>query len=124
MEPDRQSTSVEKTPEGQIRINYDYFAGGVQMSKWGMVFEASAADWVIERLEKAAKDELPEETLSAPPDHLKVYVAGGQRYDDINVNIHNEREETAVYGRLYVVGGMSREVANTLAEQLRKAIQP
>ena len=121
MEPEFQSTSVEFTPEGQIRIHYIWRTKGLEMGG-EFVFEAAKAEWLANCLIRAANDDLPTTDEVSPPDHLRVYIGGGHRYDDINVNVSNTREAQAPYGRLYVLSAMSREVARTLAEQLRACV--
>src|SRR5437870_4387684 len=102
MEPTRQATTVETTPEGQIRVHYDYLANGLQMGG-EFVSEASAVGWLADCIVKAAAEELFDTEAIMPPDHLQVYIGGGQRYDDINVNVINRRDPDSIYGRLYVL---------------------
>lgn len=117
MKPDHQSTTVETTPEGQIRVHYDWQVNGLQMGG-EFVFESSASDWLAECLARAADEDLPDTDAVMPPDHFLVYLGGGQRYDDMNVTVSNHRDPASVYGKLYVLLGMDRDVARTLADQL------
>lgn len=122
MSADRQGTTVERTPEGQVRIHYDWLtASGLQMGGQ-FVVECAVAGWLADRLSEAAEDRLVQIDGDFPPDHLRVYIAGGHRYDDINVNAINHREPESPYGKLYALSGMARDIALTLASQLRDCV--
>ena len=115
-----QSTTVEITPEGPILIHYDWNPNGLKMGG-DFVIESANVEWLADQLILAANEDIYREvTVEAPPDHLTVYIGGGQRYDDINVNVHNKREEQAPYGKLFVLIAMTREIATNLADQLRR----
>lgn len=116
-----QSTRVEQTPEGQIRITFDRVSPEEQISR-EFIFEVSAGAWLAEKLLLAADDNLHNTDGSFPPDQFRVTIGGGQRYDDINVNLSNERDPTAPHGKLYTLSGMEVEVARNLADQLRQFV--
>ena len=123
MGAERQSTTVERTPEGQIRVWHEWITSdGLDMSG-EFVFEASATDWLTEYLLKAADDDLPQtEEASMPPDLFRVYIGGGHRYDDINVNASNQRDPAAPHGKLYVLTGLPCNLARTLVDQIRHCL--
>jgi len=121
MEPDQQSTTVETTTKGQIRVRYNRLTNSQQRED-EFVFESSASEWLAECLAKAADDDLPDTEAILPPDHFRIFLGGGHRYDDVNVNVTNLRDPASLYGRPYVLSGMDRDVARNLANQIR-AIQ-
>lgn len=85
--------------------------------------EPAVAKWLAEQLELAADERVSEATHDAPPDHLVVFVRGGERGAPINVHVHNRREPTVARGKTYTLSGMSPEVARQLARDLR-AVTP
>jgi hypothetical protein len=120
MSAERESASVEGLSNGLIVIHYDrLLPDGLQMGG-DFLFDAGALDWVTEKVALAAEDNLPDDAeCDKPPDRIKVFLAGGHRYDDVNVNLLNWRDPAAPRGKIYGISGMSREVARVLVEQLR-----
>lgn len=81
--------------------------------------EPRATSWLADQLELAADDRVSEVTHDAPPDHLVVFVRGGEHGAPINVHVHNRREPTSSHGKTYTLSGMSPEAARLLAAELR-----
>ena len=115
---ENQTTRVEKTPEGQIRIVYDRIFAGQPMCR-ELVCQATACEWLIDHLSRAADDNLPDTDASFPPDQFRIYTAGGHGYDDINVSVSNERDENVNYGAQYLLYAMEPATVRKLVEQLR-----
>lgn len=83
------------------------------------VCEPQVAKWLAEQLELAADDRISETKHEAPPDHLLVFVDGGEHGAPINISVLNRREPTAPNGKTHGLSGMSPEVARQLAADLR-----
>ena len=119
----REDIQVERIEPDLIIIRHecildDGFGGPVDMSD-DMVFGSNFRAWVTEHFERGAEDDQPDIETDFPPDHLKVFVSGGQRIpDDIYVNLHNHREETAPHGKLYCLT-LNPERARELVDKLR-----
>lgn len=81
--------------------------------------EPQVAHWLAEQLELAADDRISEANRDAPPDHLVVFVAGGEHGAPLNISVLNRREPTVSNGKTCGLSGMSPEVARNLAADLR-----
>lgn len=88
------------------------------------MFAPQIASWLADQLELAADDKLSRTTHDVAPDHLKVFVRGGERGEPINIHVHNDRDATAPHGRTYTMSGLSPYVARKLAANLRACPAP
>lgn len=109
-----QETAVEFTPSGQLRVKYTYMHGEVSLGG-DLFLEKTSAAWFCDRLRQVADEVIDEDELHAPPDHLKVYTGGGQRYEDINISVLNHRDEGTVLSGLFA---MTKDTARGLAKQI------
>jgi len=75
--------------------------------------------WLADQLERAANEQVSEVAFDYPPDHLVLFVRGGDRGNPINIHVHNRRDTAAPHGRTYTLSAMSTQVAEALARDLR-----
>jgi hypothetical protein len=85
--------------------------------------EPRNAMWLADRLDLAAKDALSDVEYDATPDHLEVFVRGGERGAPIHVHVLNERDSGSVHSGTFALGAMSPETARQLARDLRECVQ-
>lgn len=79
------------------------------------------AGWLADQLERAADGEISEVALDAAPDHLVVFVRGGEHGGAINIHIHvhNRRESSEPDQKTYTLSAMSPDTARRLAANMR-----
>lgn len=113
---------VEKLDQDLVNVSYHRrWQNGLEIGG-DFVFGAGCLKWLVAQLELAVEEKISEVEAAFPPDLIKVYIGGGQGYEDININAHNHRDPSAPYGKLYVISGMPRETARTLIGQLRSMV--
>lgn len=118
-EPLREETTVVGLVDGLLLIKRErLWSDGARLGG-DFMFDPRSAGWLADQLEFAAEDNLSDATYDSAPDHLLVYVRGGDYGQPININVHNRRETNAAHGKTYTMGGMSSEVARKLAAELR-----
>lgn len=84
-----------------------------------LVLERSAAAWLAAEVTKAVDAySYPETDAVLGPDHFTVYVGGSDMQPFVHV--HNQRDASAVEGKVYTLG-LSVDTARALAAQLAEA---
>ena len=122
-EPIREETKIVGVVDGLLVIRRErvWSDGGVLGGDF--MCDPQLAGWLADHLERAAADELPETTYDAPPDHLVVFLRGGEHGAPIKVHVHNRREPSASHGGMFALSAMSPAVARQLATDLRARSQ-
>ena len=100
-----------------VRITPD----GVNMSG-NLIFDEVNADWLIEKMDLAADDNLVEIDGDFDPDHFTVYVAGGDRGIPHNVNVLNSRLGTGPLGTVCGFCIDTPELAKVATSELRRIL--
>jgi len=82
-----------------------------------LVFEASAASWLADEVERASDAwGFVEVDQVVGPAHFTIYIGGSDMQPFVHV--HNQRDATAPEGKVYALG-MTTDAARSLAAQLR-----
>jgi hypothetical protein len=118
-EPIREETTVVGLVDGLLVIKRERVWSDGAVLGGEFMCDPQVAGWLADQLERAADAGLSEVTYDAPPDHLVVFVRGGDRGAPINVHVHNRRDPSASHGRTFTLSGMSPAVARQLAADLR-----
>jgi hypothetical protein len=118
-EPISEHTRIVGISDGLLVINRErVWADGAKLGG-DFMCEIGVAGWLAEHLDRAANEQVSEIALDAPPDHLLLFVRGGDRGSPINIHVHNRRDSTAIHGRPFTLSGMSPQAARALAIDLR-----
>lgn len=106
--------------DGLLLIHYDQFWDDGDKMGGDLVCEASATDWLADRIEAATEPcGAADVDQTMPPDHFLIFVRGGEHGEDTNVHVHNRRDPGAPRGGTYTLSGISPGVARSVAAQLR-----
>lgn len=119
-DPVHEVTQVVGLVDGLVLIKRErVWSDGARLGG-DFVCQPHVIGWLADQLERAADDAISEVQHDAAPDHLVVFVRGGEHGAPININVHNRREPSAPsYGRTVTLSGMSPATARQLAKDLR-----
>jgi hypothetical protein len=118
-EPIREVTDVVGLVDGLLLVRRErVWADGGRLAG-DFMCDPQVVGWLADQLDLAADDAVSRVACDAPPDHLSVFMGGGDHGEPINISVHNRRELTAAHGKTYTLSGMYPEVARKLATNLR-----
>ena len=121
-QPMREETKVIGVVDGLLLIRRErVWADGTTLGG-DFMCEPHVADWLADQLELAADEKVSEITHDSPPDHLVVFLRGGEHGAPINIHVHNDREPSAPHGKTYTLSAMSAAVALKLASDVRACL--
>lgn len=112
--------SVGSTGDGLLVIRFDQLWDYSIKLGGDFVCEMDAAGWLADRLDAAAGPcGAPPVDQLMPPDHFLIFVRGGERGEDLNVNLHNRRDPSAPRGGNYALSAITPEGAKSIAAEMR-----
>jgi hypothetical protein len=121
-QPVKEETKVVGVVDGLLVITRQrVWADGATLGGEFMC-DPNVGRWLADQLDVAADGQVSEIAYDEPPDHLVVFLRGGEHGAPINVHVHNDREESASHGRTYTLSAMSPAVARKLAEDIRACL--
>jgi hypothetical protein len=120
-EPIREVTEVVGIVDGLLLVTRErVWANGARLAG-DFMCDPQLVGWLADQLERAADELVSEASHDSPPDHILLFVRGGDRGAPIGIHVHNRRELTAAHGKTYTLSGMYPEVARKLAADLQAA---
>src|SRR5690349_15314896 len=97
-EPIRETTDVVGLVDGLLLVRRErVWANGARLAG-DFMCDPQLVGWLADQLEQAADELVSEATHDSPPDHLLLFVRGGDRGTPIGIHVHNRREPAAAHG--------------------------
>lgn len=121
--PVREETRVIGVADGLLLIKRERVWADGAILGGDFICNPQVARWLADQLELAATEQISEVTYDSAPDHLVLFVRGGEHGAPINIHVHNRRESASDDGKTYTLSAMSPEVARQLARDLRATSQ-
>ena len=122
IQPMKEGTKVVGVVDGLLLIRRERVWADGAVLGGAFMCEPHVAGWLADQLELAAEEQVSETANDAPPDHVVVFLRGGEHGAPINIHVHNDREASAPHGKTYTLSAMSPAVARKLASDIRACL--